>query len=159
MMHEVTKYWNVNINIHKVNGSVSAPHRDIINLIQNGQADIGLCSLWLIERHYNSVDLSIPYEEIFVNFLVPMPTLINDAAAIYNSLSMGVWFTLIFCLLLLGVLLTIITKYMLKKAEKRNSLTEYIFYLVGIVTGHVVHYSPQNASMRYLFMRCVSLYL
>lgn len=151
---EVTKHWNVSMNIHIATTNGSSPYRDMIKSVQNSRSNIALCSIWLIPRHLKVVDMSIPYEEISVNFLVPMSALIDDAAAIYYSLSKEVWLTYTFCLLFLSVFLTAITKSKFNRNDKRKCLTEYMFYLVEIATGHGVHYSPRHAFTRYIFIRC-----
>lgn len=123
--------------------------------INRGKSDVGFCSLWMIERNFKLADLSLPYTITSSTLLVPIPTLIDDAAAIYYSLSRGVWLTYLLCLLLSGILLKVITKNQFNCDERKTTFVEYMFYLIGISTGHCINYWPRDTLIRQILIRFV----
>lgn len=153
IVHEVTKNWKVRKNIRLGTANSSDPYREVVADVHDGRSDIALCSLWMTPRHMREADLSIPYEQISVRFIVPMPTLIDDVAAIYYSLSTGVWCSFIVCLICLSILLSILLRHKFNANHHKVSLGYCIFYLVDIATGHGSNYPSQKSVIRYILLR------
>lgn len=143
------------MNIHVPSADGRDPYDNMILDVHKGISNIALCSVWMISSYYKIIDYSIPYDRITVTFLVPIPKLISDAAAIYYSLDGDVWLAFIFCLLCLSCLLTVASKLTRVEKKEERSLLQFIFYLIEIATGQGIPYSPSNFFIRHLLIRLV----
>lgn len=158
-MHEITKNWRVKNNVRLGTANSSDPYREVVADVHDGRSDIALCSLWMTPRHAADADISIAYEQISVRFIVPMPTLINDAAAIYYTLSADVWCSFGICLIFLTFFLTVLTKYKLGRNCHKASLGDCFFYLVDVATGHGMSYPTNSSVIRFVLIRFVEQFI
>lgn len=143
------------MNINAVSANGSNPFDDLMLEVQKGTYNIALCSMWMILQRYKVCDFSVPYSSSSFTFLVPRPTLLSDAVAIYYSLSGSVWLAFIVCLMLVSCVFAVVSKFVRIEKRDERSLVQFNLYLVDIATGHGSPYFPPNFYIRHLLIRLV----
>lgn len=154
IFYEVGKRWNIKWNIFVPTPSSTDSIISMVQDLANGVADLSLCRFSLILEQYTQMDMGIAYENHNVKFLVPVPTLIDDAAAIDKSLTAPLWAAFICSLILLGILLTILQKFHENPNKRKPNCAwfESVFYLISIATRHSIKYLPTQMPIRYILL-------
>lgn len=160
IFYEVAKYWIIKWNMIKPTSDGADPYRLMVDDLTAGVSDIALCRLWMTLRHHTLTDLGVTDDHQYVKFLAPLPTLVDDAAAIYSSLSLGLWITYGVCLTFIGILLTFLTKIDARTGKSnKNLLAHNYLYLISIATNHGIRNLPKRLHIRYILLRLVNMIL
>ncbi|KAK2580665.1 hypothetical protein KPH14_007768 [Odynerus spinipes] len=75
----------------------------VIQLIHNNKIDIAFASIWLTIDHHTFVDLSEPWYQLFIHFLVPRPRPTTSFWALTRPFSVNTWILLVLAIFLQSV--------------------------------------------------------
>lgn len=157
-VHEVTKNWKKIYEFRDFSRTKISPYVTIMKDLLNRSSDLSACSIWLVEKHYISYDMTTFYDQTCSTFLVPKPKKLNEATAIYTALSTSVWSLFLCFLLLSSILLNLISKIEKALFQRVSQYTEFsraTLETINIATSHSVHRFPSNgkASIQILLTR------
>lgn len=76
--------------------------------VESGLTDIALCSHWQMNASRLLVDISRPYRQVCVTFLVPKPKLLPHFLYVFQPLRTELWCLILFVILLITLILHLI---------------------------------------------------
>lgn len=117
-------------------------------------ADISMCAVWLSDHGYQ-FDLTTFHSHECHSMLVPKPTKLSEASAIYASLSHTVWTIFSFCFAVTGILLWGMAIIKIAKKNHYTSLVRTYLDLINVATGHGLNNLPDQSSANVLLLRWV----
>lgn len=144
---EVTKNWKKSYNFRDFSRTKLSPYITIMNDLANQSSDLAMCSIWLMEKYYERYDLTTFYGQLCSTLLVPKPRKLNEASAVYTTLSTFVWI-LFLCFFLLSTILLNSISRMEKSLYRRESqyidFTRALMETINTVTSHAVYRFPSG---------------
>jgi hypothetical protein len=72
----------------------------IIGALVEGRADVGFCSLWMVDPQTSDIDLTFLWITVCVTFLVPRPQHLNQLSAVFLPFTLSLWVAIIAAILL-----------------------------------------------------------
>lgn len=162
IIRAATKGWRTWLVRRDFSATVPNPWKQIMTDIADNLTDMGICSMWMNAKRADQFDLSTFYDFQCIKLLVPRPTRLNAASAIYRTFAVDVWCVFLFFCLITGLLLMSLSRidytiiYCDKAARavpKYNNFTRAIMEIMNIATGHGVNKIPTQHSLNVLLIR------
>lgn len=145
IFEEIAKEWPKH---YSINTDPMSVHVNIVKNVYDGYADIAFCSLWRITLPLEKIEMSVPYTQQCLTFLVPKPFLLPVTTYMFQPLRLSVW---MFCGLFLFYLSCIL--YLIDRLYSRIHLThvplEYCYALLTVLrifTSGTISYPTKNPS-------------
>lgn len=157
IIRAVTRGWKTSVVRRDISATVPNPWKTIMTDIADNRTDMGICSMWMNAKRADQFDLSTFYDFQCHKFLVPRPTRLNEATAIYRTLSLAVWILFLCFFLVTGLLLMALSRIdtinSAADASMFNNFTRSMLEIVNIATGHGVNTIPKQHSINVLLIR------
>lgn len=118
----------------------------------NHSADIAMCAVWLSDHGYK-YDLTTFHSHECHSMLVPKPTKLNEATAIYTTLSYPVWIVFGFWFIMTGFLLWGIAKTKILIKNRYISLIRSFLDITNVATSHGLDNFPDQNSVKVVLLR------
>ncbi|XP_024877061.1 uncharacterized protein LOC112457953 isoform X2 [Temnothorax curvispinosus] len=115
----------------------------VIQLIREKRVDLAFGSIWLTQSHNEFVNMTTPWIQMFIHFLVPRPQPITNFWALTRPFSVNCWILVI-------IMLFVESIYMYTRARidpKFPKRFRSIFYTITELIGRLVGtWMPQNTA-------------
>lgn len=150
LVKEVTKNWMKTFKFRDFSRTKSAPYKLIMSDLSNRSSDLAMCSIWLLEKYYESYDLTTFYDQQCATLVVPKPKKLHEATAIYTALNTHVWLLFLSFLLLSSIALNFISKMEKRFYQRESHYVDFTWTLietVNVATSHSVHRFPSNSQV------------
>lgn len=147
LISDIIRGWHVHYNTSNRNWG------DILSGLHTDETDIGLCSIWLSYDHIQKYDLSMYLDYQCITFLVPRPFQKSEAYFIYFSLQMDVWLYFLLSMIIVGLLLTILSRFFMFKVERRlpyRSLAVSFIEMINTATSHGIAIFPDQTPIKFI---------
>lgn len=136
-----------------------SPWTQIVNDVQDGVSNIGLCSPWLNLKHFLITDVSNTYDLQCLTFLVPRPHIITPASYIYLPFSLGVWIAYIACLVGTTFILHYFVNRDFIRVTELSSLEVVFLEVINIATSHGATRFPKQVPIKILLVSWTAISL
>ncbi|KAG8041461.1 hypothetical protein G9C98_002754, partial [Cotesia typhae] len=113
----------------------------MIGQLFRNEIDVAFSGIWLKHDHYRFVNLTKPWHQLFINYLVPRPKHRYSFWALTRPLTPGVWLA-IFGMIFLQSLNVYAKAWIIPHAEKRYR--SYITTLIELVARLVGTWAPKR---------------
>uniref|UniRef100_A0A3F2ZDC6 Ionotropic glutamate receptor C-terminal domain-containing protein n=1 Tax=Lutzomyia longipalpis TaxID=7200 RepID=A0A3F2ZDC6_LUTLO len=159
LINSITEGWRKGITIRYFDDHKVSPWTKIVNDVQDGISNIGLCSPWLNIKHYRVVDLSHSYDLQCLTFLVPRPQIVTPASYIYLPFSGMVWVVYIICLIATAFILHYFVNREFIRATELSSLEVVFLEVINIATSHGATRFPKQVPIKILLVSWTAISL
>lgn len=145
-LKEITKQWNIHlIKLTPYSWTESTQN------VQNLTADVGLCSVWMLPKHYEHMDFSHYVDFQCATFLVPPPSQLPYASFVYMSMHSSTWLAFGISFIITWIALIYTNRFV---GTLRWADTGRIFFnLIGLVTANAVARPPKQRTLRLILLR------
>lgn len=152
-MEEVVKNWKVEYLFRDWNKTNLSPYVTMYEDLLNHSADIAMCAVWLSDHDYKH-DLTTFHSHECHSMLVPKPTKLSEATAIYSTLSYPVWILFGCSFFLTTFLLWGIANFKVVPTKNRYiSLARTFLDITDVATSHGLESFPEQNSVKILLFR------
>ncbi|XP_039307423.1 uncharacterized protein LOC105199957 isoform X2 [Solenopsis invicta] len=117
----------------------------VIQLIREKKVDLAFGSVWLTKNHNEFVNMSTPWIEMFMHFLVPRPQPITNFWALTRPFSVLCWILVIVMLFVKSMYMYIRSRIDPKFPKRFRSIFVTITELIGRLVGTWVPRDTANA--------------
>ena len=66
----------------------------LIGSLKEGTADVSFCSLWMVEKQVEAMEVTTPWNQMCITFLVPQPQLAKRLDAVFLPFQPSLWILL-----------------------------------------------------------------
>nr|CAD7454156.1 unnamed protein product [Timema tahoe] len=126
-------------------------HTKVSLELQRGQADVGLCSMWLTNGRLAKIDMTIPWERVSLTFLVPRPKRLPSRMILYLAWDGKSWRNF-----LISVISFVLVLWMFSKTspgeKEQLKLINGFFDVVAISVTNSPSADPLPNSLGVLFL-------
>ncbi|XP_032687038.1 glutamate receptor ionotropic, delta-1 [Odontomachus brunneus] len=130
-----------------------------IQLLRQKKVDMAFASIWLTKDHNAFVNMSEPWFQIFIHFLVPRPQPITSFWALTRPFSLEVWILLILVLLTNSAYMCTRARIDSKFPKRFRSFLSTITELMGRLLGTWVPLNTANARLELHLWQVVGVVL
>ncbi|XP_029673643.1 glutamate receptor 3.4-like [Formica exsecta] len=117
----------------------------VIQLLREKKIDLAFGSIWLTPNHSNFVNMSEPWYQMFMHFLVPRPQPITNFWALTRPFPIECWLLLIMLLLVMSMYMCARARIDPKFPKRFRSIFFTITELIGRLLGTWVPRNTANA--------------
>lgn len=139
---------------------IDAWYQTVIEIERNA-SDIAICSIWMTVSHNIEFDITSYFDYQCGTFLVPQPSIVNDAYKIYTTLNPEIWFCILGTVIMTSVCLTYMSKIgsrLLANHWKDEFYTDAVrssIDVIGMASSHGVSRFPRQGSIKVLIVRYI----
>ncbi|XP_019697387.1 uncharacterized protein LOC105183987 [Harpegnathos saltator] len=134
-------------------------HGGVIELLRERKIDMAFASIWLSEDHNAFANLSEPWFQLFIRFLVPRPQPITSFWALTRPFPLEVWILLVLVLLLNSAYMCTRARIDPHFPKRFRSFLSTITELMGRLLGTWVPMNTANARLELHLWQTVGVVL
>lgn len=163
VLKEVAKNWIIEHNKCDTSETIRDPYGEVRGQVERHESDLAMCSVWLNEKSNTYLDVTSYINYECGTFLVPKPDSLNPATYLYKSINGVVGLSVIACLIVVSILLSIFGRIGRKSKSKAWNDVVYIDFIralfdtIGVFTAQSLQKFPKEHSMRYLIFGLIFL--
>lgn len=157
IFEEITKQWPKHYKVDTTSANI---YDRIVEDVSNGRSDVGFCSLWRITLPLENIEMSVPYSQQCLTFLVPKPNLLPVSTYMFQPLRLSVW---IWCSLFFLYMSCVL--YLTDRLYARIHLvhvsmdySQALFSILRIFTLGTIRYPTKNISKIHIILLLWCIY-
>lgn len=145
IIQEITRNWLLNMNIANYSNNDKSKWNFLVDVLLEGKADIGMCSLWLnsMVDLFPNVSITYPFIDICVTLVVPKPQVLPDISYVFQPIQFDLW--VVFVIFVPSIAL-LIWLFSLRTKAKLN-YCDFILGTIRILTVGSVPTRPSADSL------------
>ncbi|XP_011692735.1 PREDICTED: uncharacterized protein LOC105452883 [Wasmannia auropunctata] len=144
---------NFTWTIHKISGEERYGRRvngtnyggGVIQLVQEKKIDLAFGSIWLTQNHNEFVNMTTPWIQMFIHFLVPRPQPVTNFWALTRPFSIECWILVIVMLFVESIYMYTRARIDPKFPKRFRSIFGVITELIGRLVGAWMPRNTANA--------------
>lgn len=121
-------------------------------------SDIALCSHWLLPLLSEDIDVTYPYDQVCVTFLVPKPQMLPDITYFFQPLTVELWIFTIFLMFCLSVLVHVVARIYIQMGIPRHQYSDITLSVLDMIQSCVfgnLRYFPRFLRYKYEYLRII----
>lgn len=159
IIESVVKNWPVKYNIP------TSDYRGMWSLVwkqmEANASDVAACSMWQTMSEGKNIDITYPFRQTCVTFLVPKPQLLPDGTFVFQPFQYPLYLAMMFTVFLVNIVLYLLMCYYEKPSDV-NAVQMHV-YLVRLISQGSIRYFPslRVTSIRFVIISwiCASILL